>query len=364
MVRKKGHDGGFFGITARVLMLLAAFLLFLSYASVVVNPSKAWFMTLLGLLFVPIALLNLILLVWAIRRKSSAFLIPLLALLPSIILFGRYFQFSSGGAEKGENSLKIVSYNVGRFNMGKDKARALNKKACLDSVVRFIKETEADIVCLQEVDLKDYDVKNFFQERFPEYDAGYFMFINRKGAYGNVTLSRFPIVDKGKLQFEKSSNLAIYTDLKVNQGSTVRVYNCHFESYNISLTNLVKSWNRDSTLVKNAERRIKRSITRRPQQVEQVMSDIEDCPLETFVAGDFNDNPMSYTYYRLMKGRKDTFVEAGKGFGASYSGLWPFVRIDYVLCPRHFKAVSNHIPKKKYSDHYPVVAEVNLQESY
>ena len=95
MVRKKGHDGGFFGITARVLMLLAAFLLFLSYASVVVNPSKAWFMTLLGLLFVPIALLNLILLVWAIRRKSSAFLIPLLALLPSIILIGRYFQFSS-----------------------------------------------------------------------------------------------------------------------------------------------------------------------------------------------------------------------------------------------------------------------------
>ena len=120
------------------------------------------------------------------------------------------------------------------------------------------------------------------------------------------------------------------------------------------------SGGKDSTLVRNTEEKLKQSIARRPEQVERVMADIEDCPLESFVVGDFNDNPMSYTYHRLKKGRKDTFVKAGKGFGATYTTLWPFIRIDYILYPSHFKAVSNHIPKLKYSDHYPVVAEIQF----
>ena len=343
-------------------MLLAAFLLFLSYSSMVVNPAKAWYMTVLGLLFVPIALLNLLLL--ALRRKSRAFLIPLLALLPSVIFIGRYFQFSSGAVEPSGKTVKLVSYNVGRFMMGRkpEFMGTGGRRACMDSVAAFIRSTDADIVCLQEVDMSgEYDVGKFVQKHFPNYNAGYFMYIKEGGAYGNVTLSRFPVGDKGRLQFAGSSNLAIYTDLKVGEGSTLRVYNCHFESYNISVANLAKNWRRDSTFVRSTEEKFKRSIVRRPMQVEAVMSDIEECPVEAIVAGDFNDSPMSYTYHRLMRGRRDTFVEAGKGFGATYSGLWPFVRIDYILYPRHFGAVSHRMPRLKYSDHYPVIAEINLQ---
>ena len=353
---RKRHDRTV-GITARTLMLLAAFLLFLTYASMVVNPAKAWYMTVLGLLFIPVALLNILLFFWALGRKSKSSMIPLLALLPAAIFIGRYFQFSSGAAEKSGDTIKIVSYNVGHFLLGSKPAfkGGEGRKACMDSVVRFIRSTDADIVCLQEVDLDgEYDVGKFIKDHFPEYQSGYFMFINKEGAYGNVTLSRFPVTGKGRLQFEKSSNLAIYTDLKIGE-LTLRVYNCHFESYNISLANLVKSWNRRDT-----EEKMKRSITRRPVQVDQVMSDIEECPVEAVVAGDFNDNPISYTYFRLMKGRKDTFVEAGKGFGATYSALWPFIRIDYILYPSHYKAVSNRIPRLKCSDHYPVVAEIQL----
>lgn len=360
-VKKKGR--WLTGIIARVLMLAAAALLFLSYASMVVNPSKAWYMTALGLLFVPIALLNLFLLIWAARRKSGAFWIPLLALLPSLIFIGRYYQFSSGGEQRDDKTIKVVSYNVGRFAMGRktEFKEPGGKQACMDSVTRLIKNLDADIVCLQEFDLSgEYDVAGFLRDHFPEYEAGYFMHINSGGAYGNITLSRFPIADKGHFQFEKSSNQAIYTDLKINPGTTVRVYNCHFQSYNISISNLIKDGGRDSTLVRETEEKMKKSITRRPQQVEQVIADIEGCTLESFVVGDFNDNPMSYTYHRLMKGRKDTFVEAGKGFGATHTSLWPLIRIDYILYPNHFKAVSNRIPKLKYSDHYPVIAEISF----
>jgi len=350
-------------IIARTIMILAAGLLLMSYASMIVNPSKAWYMTALGLLFVPIAVLNLVLLIWAIRRRSGAFLIPLLALLPSLIFIGKYYQFSNNNETGEERPFKIVSYNVGRFMMGNkpEFKETGGRDACIDSLVRFIKDTRADIICLQEVDLSgDYDVSRFIREHFPEYESCYFMYINAEGAYGNITLSRFPIADKGRIQFDKSSNQAIYTDLKVTNGSTIRVYNCHLESYNISISSLAKSWRGDSTFVRDTEEKMKRSIIRRPEQVEKVMSDIEECPLESIVAGDFNDNPMSYTYHRLMKGRKDSFVEAGKGFGATYSALWPFIRIDYILYPSHFKAVSNRIPRLRYSDHYPVVAEIAL----
>ena len=352
---------GLAGFVARVMMLAAAALLFLSYASMVVNPSKAWYMTALGLLFVPIAVLNLFLLIWAIRRRSGALFIPLIALLPSLIFIGKYYQFSSSGEKETSNApVKIVSYNVGRFMMGK-KPDFKKGGASRDSVVKFIRSINADVVCLQEVDLSgEYDVKRFVQDHFPDYEAAYFMYINKGGAYGNVTLSRFPISGKGHLQFDKSANQAIYTDLKITAGSTIRVYNCHFESYNISPSRLLSSWGRDSTLVKDTEDKMKRSIIRRRDQVVQVLSDIEECPLEAIVAGDFNDNPMSYTYHRLMKNRKDSFVEAGKGFGATYSTLWPFIRIDYVLYPSHFKAVSNKIPRLKYSDHYPVIAEIGF----
>lgn len=358
------HQGNqFTGVVARALMLLAAFLLFLSYASMVVNPSKGWYMTALGLLFVPIAVLNVILLFWAINRRSRSFLISLLALLPSMIFIGKYLQFSSGAVEPVSPTVKILTYNTGHFMLGrkpefKEEGGPL---ACMDSVIRFVQESDADIVCLQEVNLPgEYDVTKFIREHFPEYNAGYFMFVTDKGTYGNVTLSRFPITGKGRLKFDMSSNLAIYTDLKVGEESTLRVYNCHFESYNISLMKLAKSWRRDSTIVQDTEERVKRSIRRRSEQVDQVMEDIENCPVEALVAGDFNDNPMSYTYYRLMRDRKDTFVEAGKGFGATYSMLWPFVRIDYILYPKQFGAVSHRIPHLKYSDHYPVIAEINL----
>jgi endonuclease/exonuclease/phosphatase family metal-dependent hydrolase len=127
------------------------------------------------------------------------------------------------------------------------------------------------------------------------------------------------------------------------------------------MTGLVRAVaTRDSTVMAQTGTKVKRSITRRPKQVDQVFDDIENCPVDAFVCGDFNDNPMSYTYYRMTRDRKDAFVEAGKGFGATYSLLWPMLRIDYVLFPENGRALSHHIPRVPYSDHYPVITEIEL----
>jgi endonuclease/exonuclease/phosphatase family metal-dependent hydrolase len=117
---------------------------------------------------------------------------------------------------------------------------------------------------------------------------------------------------------------------------------------------------KDSGVFAETGNKMKASIIRRPKQVDQVFSDIENCPIDSFVCGDFNDNPMSYPYYRMTRGRKDAFVEAGDGFGATYATMWPILRIDYVLFPERFKAVHHEIPRVSYSDHYPVITEIEL----
>ena len=345
-------------------MLIVAGLLILSYASIVVNPAKVWFISLIGIFFIPLSALNILLLLWAVKRKSKSFVIPLLAIMPAFFFVGRYIRIDSEEDEIARmshtgNTLKVVSYNVGRFAL--DQGEFSSRSDCADSVFAFILEQDPDIICLQEFHMADADnIRSLLRKRMSDYHAEYYMFPTGSGAFGNVTLSRIPVKGKGVIKFEESANLAIYTDYDLD-GRKFRVYNCHFESYNISMSGLLKAMvSRDRTVFSETGNKMKASITRRPKQVDKVFSNIENCPVDAFVCGDFNDNPMSYTYYRMTRGRKDAFMEAGDGFGATYASLWPVLRIDYILFPEKFEAVSHEIPRVPYSDHYPVITEIEL----
>lgn len=354
----------FFGLTNRVLMLMAAALLVLSYLSMLVNPAKLWLMSLAGLMFVPFALLNLFLLIWAFVRRSKAFVIPLFALIPAFFFLGRYARFVSeedAAPVVSGDVVKVMSWNVGRFAMSSRAMDFESYEQCADSVFNYIKEQDADIICLQEVRVGDSRrIRQYLDMKMPGYSFEYYIFPGKGSSFGNLTISRMPVKNRGVIRFDESANLAIFSDYKVGD-RTFRVYNCHFESYNISFSGIVRGLLRnDSEVFVRTGEKMRRSITRRPKQVNKVFSDIENCPVEAFVCGDFNDNPTSYTYYRMMRNRKDTFVEAGNGFGATYSRLWPLLRIDYVLCPESAAVVSHHTPHVRLSDHYPVISEIAL----
>lgn len=353
------------GISAGVLMLAAALMLLLSYVSIVADPAKVWFFSVFGLLFFPSLILNVILLVWAAARRSRLLVIPLLAILPSLLFVGRYLRF--GGAveaeeheeaapvrEKKTPPLRLLTYNVDRFAYRRDR---MSREECMDSVFAYLRRQDADIICLQEYAAESpAALKSFVRSRMPDYDIEFYL-LKGRGAYcGNVTLSRLKSVGKGKVLFEDSSNLALYSDY-VAGGRRFRVYNCHFESYAISMSNIWKSVTGDRETLQKTEMKYRKSIVRRPKQVSDVLAHIEESPVEAFVCGDFNDNPMSYTYHRMSRGRKDTFVESGRGFGASYSAFWPMLRIDYVFIPEDWTATGHRTDRVRFSDHFPVVTE-------
>ena len=80
------------------------------------------------------------------------------------------------------------------------------------------------------------------------------------------------------------------------------------------------------------------------------------------ICGDVNDTPVSYCFRSLRSGRKDTFREAGRGFGATYRILWPLLRIDYAFVPENADVLEHRTLRLDCSDHYPVITEINMNE--
>ena len=115
-VRRKTEKSLFFGLTSRVLMLIMAVLMAVSYLSFIINPARLWMISLFGLAFIPLLAANFTLLVWAIMRRSKAFLIPLIAILPCVFFLGRYVQIPvEEDLSQGAPDLTVVTYNLGRF---------------------------------------------------------------------------------------------------------------------------------------------------------------------------------------------------------------------------------------------------------
>lgn len=350
----------FLGLSARALMMIAAGLLVASYLCVVISPAKAWFLVLLGLAFVPLLLLNLFLFVWAIFRRSKAVLIPLIALLPALLFIGRYVQLGKdSGDPSKDHEVTLMTYNVGRFcpnvRRGID-----SREACLDSVAAYVRSVSPEIVCLQEFYVsKSSTVRAELDAKFPEYESVFYTYNSARGKFGNVILTKLPIKDKGAVRFDSSANLGLWADIQFEDG-VKRIFNCHLESYNISLAGIVKSLRGNyREVLTDTGMKMKSSIIRRPEQVGRIMEGIAASPVESIVCGDLNDSPISYTYYKMSRGRRDSFREAGHGFAATYSALWPLLRIDYVFLPEDMEALFHTTPHVRYSDHYPVI--VNLK---
>ncbi len=342
------------------MLSVFAGLMILSCLSVTVNPAKVWLMNVLGMMYMPLLLLNIFLMAWAMKRKSLSFLIPLVAIVPACFFFRFFVQTAKPEQTRSaelSSGVRIMSYNIGRFAISDIKGDRLQRT---DSLFNYLAQTNSDIICLQEYFGRDAAELSAFAEKYlPGYNVDYYFFTGKYGRFGNVTLSRIPVLGKGKLLFPESRNLAIYTEYALG-GGKFRVYNCHLESYAISLSNVWKAVKGDRKMFQETGRKMRRSIIKRPMQVDNVLSSIENSNTRSFVCGDFNDNPISNTYYRLAKGRSDSFTVAGHGFGASYRAFWPLIRIDYIFCPEGTSPVSHYTPKVDYSDHYPIISDIRV----
>lgn len=350
------------GFTYRIVLIAAAAALALSYISIYINPLEFSVPLFFGLYYIPILFINIFLLIVSIIGRSKGFWITAIILLPSLIFTDLFIKFGGNTIPESEGiKLKIESYNVGMFSSGGNKA---TKQENRDAIIEHLKDNNPDIVCFQEFYINS---PKQIDSLFPDFKYKYHhLYKIRNGKYfGNLTISKFPIINNGKLSFKGSTNLSIYTDID-HYGRIIRIYNNHLESYNISLNSLLEKLNRSSNVssdeLKNniviVHEKMLGSFKKRSEQVNKIMENIKSSSYPSIICGDFNDTPMSYTYFSLAKKHKDSFRESGRGYGASFIPLWPLLRIDYILFPQDFECINHITHKIKLSDHYPISAEI------
>lgn len=365
---KRQHTGArrktprFFGITFRLLLILAGAAMLFSYAATYINPTKFGLPLFFGLYFIPILLINLFLLLLALIRRSQSVWIPVAVLLPSLLFTDLFYKIGSENRADLEGiKLRIESYNVGTFSTSKG---GETREECRKKVALHIRDNNPDIACFQEFYVNS---KEQIDSLFPQYPYKYHhLFRIKNGKYfGNLIISRYPIINQGKISFPRSTNLAIYADIN-HFGRTIRIYNNHLESYNVSFTSLVQKLSRAEKIsgdevrndLKEVHEKMLGTFIKRSEQVNKILENIAGSSHPAIICGDFNDTPMSYTYHKLAKERKDSFKESGKGFGATFLPIWPLLRIDYILYPREFESIEHTTHRIKFSDHYPISSEI------
>ncbi|MBC7450047.1 MAG: endonuclease/exonuclease/phosphatase family protein [Cytophagales bacterium] len=322
-------------------------------------PRDFWYSAFL-ILFIPIIILvQFILFVyWSFRRKIL-FLLPLFLLLINWKYIKRTVTFSSENSSQTEFS--VMSYNVRVFNVYPqyaDKYFASSRK-----IIDVIKKSEADVICLQEFynDSKDtlFNTVKRISKKYPYY---YYndTYTNHTGAtFGMAIFSKYPIVAKDRVIFnERSNNQILYADIKMPQ-STVRVYNMHLQSMNINDEEIV-----DSQFDKEYKNKMMQALLKykngtisRSKQVDKLVKHVHSSPYKVLVCGDLNDPPYSYTYEQLSEILNNAFEEKGSGFGFSFNGKLPFLRIDHQFCDPNLGVTFFETQSTiSYTDHFPIKA--------
>ena len=204
---------------------------------------------------------------------------------------------------------------------------------------------------------------------------GYFYSYNvkedfwRHAHFGIIIFSRYPIVRKQTVSFYPNDYNSIFQYIDVLKGEdTIRVFNIHLQSLRFSRANLKyiddPTIEEDKTLKesKSILGKFKRGFLKRQIQADRIRAEVDKSPYPVILAGDFNDLPNSYACQTIGGNMKNAFVEKGAGLGRSFTRISPVLRIDNIFAGNEFGIKQYQLVKKKLSDHFPILADLQLNK--
>ncbi|UII75282.1 endonuclease/exonuclease/phosphatase family protein [Flagellimonas sp. HMM57] len=322
-----------FNVTVAIALLLTCIL---SFFSIQIIPVLSVLSLSVPFLFI----VNVLFLLYWIYRKKRKFLWSLAALAMGYFVFGPFYGVGNKNQDADETSdLRIMTFNVWHFN----KNEWIKEPNIGDRIIDFIKAEKPDILCIQE----------FHRERKDELSQYPYNSIT-PDSVGKITqgiFSKYPILNKGSIDFPGTINNVIYVDLLV-RSDTIRVYNMHLQSFSIVPSS-------ETFSEKESEKTYKRLVNTFSKQLEQakIFNDhVKQSPYSTIVCGDLNNTQFSNIYRIVRDDLQDSFLEKGNGFGRTYKIFNFPLRIDYVLADASFQVISHTNFDEMLSDHYPVAA--------
>ena len=329
--------------------------LLMSYLAPYINPGYLWWPSFIGLAYPYLLFINILLIItWGIFYWKYLF-ISFLCVLAGIRIHDNYFQYSDRVDNEIEG-IKVLSFNVEQFYS------YLQKENEDLNVLDFISKQQANIICLQETKLQKTGSLNPLKLKAHFPGIVHCQLAHQSKWNGPVTFTSFPIVKMGEIRFDDSKNMVIFTDVKTEK-DTIRIYNCHLQSYGIStddysVIDTIGFQNEKIVEMKLIGKKLRDANKLRSVQVNQLKKHIDECPYPAIVCGDFNDTPISYTYNVISSDLNDAFIQSGKGVSNTYRGKLPPFRIDYILFTNDFEAFNYLRHKVEYSDHFPISATI------
>jgi endonuclease/exonuclease/phosphatase family metal-dependent hydrolase len=237
--------------------------------------------------------------------------------------------------------LRVATYNI-------HKGRGLDQRVQIERIAEVLREIDGDIIALQEVLSIEGKKPKDHQARFIAREMGFHYRIgeNRRlkgGAYGNVTLSRFPLIHAHNYDLTqpgREQRGCLRTDLQIASNRVLHVYNLHLgTSYRERRYQAQKLF--DSGILKPASRAGPR-----------------------IVLGDFNEWISGLTS-RLMKDHFNSIpVRPLLGRSRTYPGFFPLVHLDHIYFDGALDVVKVVVHRSRgalvASDHLPIIVDFRV----
>ncbi len=326
------------------------FLAILSFGSAFIPPKSlllagAWTFT------IPIFGVGLLvfLLVYALRKEKRPLVYTFFVFLLGTPYWLATVNFSLP-ADVSEEDLKALSYNV-RYFSSIDHLRFESTRR--EAFLTFVQGEQPDLICLQEF----YDPNRWLSKQLHKegYTEQKFLWIRR--GHGLAIFSRFPVTAYQAMAFDNSpQNGFQQVDVRSKRGKLLRLTNVHLESFRLSgfgsmhLEKVV-----DLVFV------LGQGMIRQGEQVEWLLSKNKSKAIPILICGDYNSTPYSYVYQRLRGELQSAFEEKGNGFGITYRGKLPFLRIDHHFYSEQLTLHAFRVASEvQISDHLPLIGVYRL----
>jgi len=263
-------------------------------------------------------------------------------------------------SDNAPRRLRVATYNV-------HKCKGLDGRTRPERIARVLAELRADVIALQEVlsasggDAEKDQAKYLASALAPEIKFHYWLGENRKhrgAAYGNVVLSRFPIVHMHNYDVTRSRRErrgCMRVDLDLGGGKLLHVFNVHlgtgFFERRLQGDLLVSS-----EILRNPELRAPR-----------------------IVLGDFNEWTRGLATRVLREHFDEVVLSNPKRRGVlqkaatrasrpvarkTYPGVLPLLNLDHIYLERGLRLVGAELHRSRLalmaSDHLPLVADIEL----
>jgi endonuclease/exonuclease/phosphatase family metal-dependent hydrolase len=233
--------------------------------------------------------------------------------------------------------LRIATYNVHR-------CRGLDRRTIPARIAEVLREIAADVVALQEVIGAGPAGAGQAEEIGAALGMGWVMTTVRhlrNHLFGNVVLSRFPIVHHSHydLSWRTCEPRACQrADLDLGQGRTLHVYNVHLGT----------------------------AVLERRYQAPRLASFVHDHRVSgpKIILGDFNEWTRGLATRTLSSLFYSVDIQAHLQRRRTYPGIFPLLHLDHIYYEGKVEVRGVELPRTRKaliaSDHLPLVANVRL----